>query len=173
MTTPSARDDITIRQVRADDLDRIADLEAICFPSSEAASRTSFAARIAAFPDCFLVAQEEQIVIGYVDGCLTDSETIRDEFFHDASHHNPHGRNLCVFGLAVAPESRGLGIGVLLLNHFIDLAKRTGRQGVILTCKAQLLEYYQKFRFINLGTSNSNHGGAQWFDMILRLNRNP
>jgi predicted GNAT family N-acyltransferase len=109
------------------------------------------------------------MAIGYVDGCATDSETIRDEFFHDTAHHNPHGRNLSVFGLAVIPELRGHGIGVTLLNQFIALAKSTGRESVILTCKEQLIQYYQSFGFLNLGISKSSHGGAQWFDMILRL----
>ena len=169
MSSPAKSAEIVIRAVRPEDLDRVAEIEALCFPATEAASRKSFAARIGAFPDCFLVAEQAGAVIGHVNGCATDSDTIRDEFFHDTAYHNPHGRNLSVFGLAVVPELRGRRIGAELLNHFLALAKDTGRKGVILTCKEHLVGYYQSFGFLNLGISESNHGSAQWFDMILRL----
>jgi ribosomal protein S18 acetylase RimI-like enzyme len=169
VTAFEKRNEFVIRGVRSDDLDRVAEIEAICFPPSEAASRSSFAGRIAAFPDCFLIGEREGLAVGYVNGCATDSETIRDEFFHDTAHHNPQGRNLSIFGLAVVPELRGLGVGATLMKRFIELARSTGREGVILTCKENLVAYYESFGFLNLGLSKSSHGGAQWFDMRLQL----
>ena len=42
-----------IRQVTMEDLDRVAQVEAVCFPAAEAAGRETFRARIERFPDSF------------------------------------------------------------------------------------------------------------------------
>ncbi len=160
---------IKIRTVQPDDLDHIAEIEAICFPPAEAASRQSFQARIAAFPESFLVAESAGSMIGFINGCATNSPVIYDAMFHHTQHHIPTGKHLAVFGLDVLPEYRQQGIAAQLMNAFIDLAKTTGRSQVILTCKAGLLDYYQTFGFTSSGVSGSTHGGSQWFDMTLVL----
>ncbi|WP_425060238.1 hypothetical protein SCACP_09100 [Sporomusa carbonis] len=161
--------EVTIRGVRPEDLDRIAEIEAICFPATEAAPREAFKERIAAFPESFLVAEADGIVIGFINGCVTNSPVIYDELFHSTQHHIPDGKNLTVFGLNVIPEYRRQGIAAQLMNHFIQLAKNTGRNSVILTCKDRLVHYYESFGYVNNGISKSTHGGAQWFDMTLTL----
>jgi ribosomal protein S18 acetylase RimI-like enzyme len=158
-----------IRAVHAEDLDRIAEIEAACFPAAEAATRESFKRRIATFPDCFFVAETSGKIIGFINGCITNSPVIYDEMFHDSRHHIPDGENLSVFGLDVLPEHRKQGIAAELMNHFIQVAKNGGRKKVILTCKYQLVSYYESFGYVNDGLSSSTHGGAQWFDMTLTL----
>ena len=49
----------TIRPVRPTDLAAVTEVEAICFPAAEAAAEESFKARIAAFPECFFVAEAD------------------------------------------------------------------------------------------------------------------
>ena len=98
--------EITLRAVQAEDLDRIAEIEAACFPAAEAATRESFEMRIATFPDCFFIAETAGRIIGFINGCATNSPVIYDEMFHDSSHHIPAGENLSVFGLDVLPEFR-------------------------------------------------------------------
>jgi ribosomal protein S18 acetylase RimI-like enzyme len=161
--------EVTIRGVRSEDLDRVAEIEAICFPVTEAATRKSIKERIAAFPDYFLVAETNGLLLGFINGCVTNSDIIYDELFHSTRHHTPTGSNLTVFGLDVIPEYRKQGVGALLMNQFIQIAKNTGRRSVILTCKDQLVHYYESFGYVNKGISRSNHGGAQWFDMTLVL----
>ena len=51
----------------------------------------------------------------------------------------------------------------------IEDAKNKGRKGLILTCKDRLIHYYAKFGYKNLGISESVHGGAVWYDMILEF----
>lgn len=161
--------EITIRGVRPEDLDRVAEIESVCFPATEAAQRESFRERIAAFPEYFLVAEADGILIGFINGCVTNSAVIYDELFHSTRHHIPDGKNLTVFGLDVIPEYRNRGIAAQLMNHFIQLAKDTGRKSVILTCKDRLVHYYESFGYVNNGISGSTHGGSQWFDMTLVL----
>ena len=43
-----------------------------------------------------------------------------------------------------------------------------GRDGLVLTCKDKLVNYYAKFGFVNEGKSeNSQHGGVSWNQMRL------
>ena len=160
---------IIIRGVRPEELDRVAAIEAACFPAAEAASPVAFKNRIAAYPECFLVAESGEKLIGFVNGCVTDSPVIYDELFHDTDQHRPQGANLAIFGLDVLPEYRRRGIAARLMREFIELARKTGRRSVILTCKERLVPYYESFGYVNLGVSESTHGGARWYDMTLTL----
>ncbi|BBB89971.1 MAG TPA: N-acetyltransferase [Methylomusa anaerophila] len=159
---------VTIRGVRLEDLDRVAEIEAVCFPAAEAAPRKSFKERITTFPEYFLVAETDDL-IGLINGCATNSPVIYDELFHNTSLHIPAGENLAVFGLDVIPAYRKQGIAAQLMHHFIQIAKNTGRKRVILTCKHELVHYYESFGYRNNGISGSTHGGSQWFDMTLVL----
>ncbi|MBQ2426705.1 MAG: GNAT family N-acetyltransferase [Lachnospiraceae bacterium] len=158
-----------IRPVEKTDLDAVTAVEAICFPAAEAATRESFEQRIAAFPECFFVAEYEGNIIGFINGCVTDERTIRDEMFEDSSLHNPNGCYQSIFGLDVIPEYQRQGIAAELMNHLIADAKDKGRKGLILTCKDRLIHYYAKFGYKNLGVSASVHGGAVWYDMLLEF----
>jgi putative heme iron utilization protein len=43
------------------------------------------------------------------------------------------------------------------------------KSSVILTCKDHLIKYYETFGYVNLGVSSSVHGGAKWYDMVLKI----
>ncbi len=164
--------DIIIRQVVPEDLDAVARVEAVCFPEAEAASRASFAQRIATFPESFFVAEWEGQIVGFINGCVTDSRIIHDEMFEDAKLHKPEGAYQSIFGLDVIPELRRRGLAAQLMRHMIAETKKRGKKGLILTCKDRLIAYYEKFGYRNLGISQSVHGGAVWYDMILEWKHN-
>ena len=161
--------DFIIRPVKTEDLDMVTEVEAICFPAAEAASRESFEQRIATFPECFFVAMHGEKMIGFINGCATDEMTIRDEMFADSSLHKTDGCYQSIFGLDVIPEYQRQGIAAELMNHLIENAREKGRKGLILTCKDRLIHYYAKFGYKNLGVSASVHGGAVWYDMLLEF----
>lgn len=158
-----------IRQVKPDDLEALVRLENICFPEAEAATRESFEYRIAAFPESFYVAVEEDEIIGIVNGCVTNQLTISDELFEPEGGHNPNGKNQAIFGLLVDPRYQKRGIAANLMNHFMDVARQAGREKMILTCKEHLIHYYEGFGYVNYGVSKSVHGGAVWYDMVADL----
>lgn len=162
---------LQIRGVTECDIDCVAAIEAECFPKAEAASRQALAARIHAYPECFLVAEANGKLIGFINGCATDSPVIYDELYSCTEFHRPNGKHLAIFGLDVVPDWRHQGVAAALLQAFIALAQDEGRQGVILTCKRHLVHYYETFGFVNQGVSQSTHGGAEWFDMIRDLNK--
>jgi len=160
---------LKIRNAYQADLDAISNLESICFPPEEAATIESFKRRINTFPESFFVAEFDSAIVGVVNGCLTNSPVILDEMFHDDKAHIINGKNQAIFGLLVHPEYQRKGIAGELLNHIISVSKDRGKKAVILTCKEKLIHYYSKFGFENIGISGSTHGGAVWYDMVLKL----
>src|SRR6056297_856425 len=158
---------LNIREVTLEDLEYVSYVENRCFPKAEAATKKSLEKRIKTFPDSFFVGEMEGKIIGFVNGCITDEKTIRDEMFSDSTLHKADGDYQTIFGLDVVPEYRRQGIAGKLMKHMIKVSKNRGQKGVILTCKDKLIDYYSKFGFENIGVSESTHGGATWYDMIL------
>lgn len=163
--------EVCIRKVKPEDLDAVTRVEAVCFPEAEAAPRESFRQRISTFSDSFFVAEKDGEIIGFINGCATDSRVIFDEMFADASHHREDGIYQSIFGLDVIPEYQHQGLASRLMKHLIEDAREKGRKGLTLTCKDRLIGFYERFGYKNLGLSQSVHGGAVWYDMILEFPR--
>jgi ribosomal protein S18 acetylase RimI-like enzyme len=160
---------IIIRQANINDLDSITEVEALCFPKAEAATRAAFENRINTFPESFFVAEDNKKIVGFVNGCIINGTVIYDELYADSKLHIPNGHYQTIFGLDVIPEYRNQGIAALLMTHMIKASKEAHRKGVILTCKERLIPFYKKLSFSNQGISKSTHGGAEWYDMILEF----
>ena len=154
-----------IRRATIDDLDRITEVEALCFPPAEAASKASFEGRLTVFPNHFWVSEVDNEIVGFVNGFVTDEEDLTDEMFADANMHDENGAWQMIFGVDTIPEYQRRGFAEQVLNKVIDVAREEGRKGLVLTCKEHMLHYYAKFGFINEGVSGSEHGGALWYQM--------
>jgi ribosomal protein S18 acetylase RimI-like enzyme len=159
--------DVIIRKVTIEDLDSVAKVEESCFPKAEAATRASIEQRIGTFPESFFVAEAERKIIGFVNGCVINGTVIYDKLFKDSTLHVAGGDYQTIFGLDVIPGCRNQGVAAQLMNYMIIASREAGRKGVILTCKDKLIHYYEKFGYVNTGISDSVHGGAVWYDMIL------
>ena len=161
-----------IRKVTPGDLEAVVFVESTCFPKEEAADRESFQLRIDTFPDSFFVAEQaDGTIIGFINGCVTNSAVLHDELYHTASLHEPMGDYQTVFGLDVMPDYRHQGIAAALMNHLIQVTKERHKKGLILTCKEHLIAYYEKFGYEHQGVSASTHGGAIWNDMRLTFKK--
>jgi ribosomal protein S18 acetylase RimI-like enzyme len=160
---------VTIRNGNIFDVDTVTQIEAVCFPKAEAATRKSFFHRLQTFPESFFIAEEDGKPIGFINGCVSNSFLIYDEMFEDTSYHNPYGAYQTIFGLDVIPEKRRCGIAGMLIEHMKANSRAKHKIGLILTCKEHLIHYYEKFGFRNIGVSGSTHGGAVWYDMVLNL----
>ena len=157
----------TIRQAEGKDINRMAQIEAICFPDAEAASLESFQKRFAAFAECFFVLEIDGVVVGHINGCIYSSPELSDALYSDTSLHCPKGAYQTVFGLAIDPQYQKRGYASALTKHFIEVCRADGRKGMVLTCKDYLVKFYQSLGFTHQGVSASNHGGARWNDMLL------
>lgn len=156
-----------IREATRVELEEIIIIESKCFPVEEAAKEEDIRKRFDAFKESFIVAVKDEKVVGFINGCVTDVPELPDELYHDTSLHNPDGAYQTVFGLDVLPKYQRSGIAAQLLNYFIKISKERGKNGMVLTCKDHLINYYKKFGFEHHGVSASSHGGAKWNDMIL------
>lgn len=157
---------MVIRTASIEDVEKIATVEAACFPKAEAAPKEQFAERVASYGNHFWLMFEGEKLIAFVDGFVTDEKDLRDEMYEDAGLHNENGAWQMIFGVNTLPEYRRRGLAGQLLEQAISDAKKQGRKGLVLTCKDTLLPYYAKFGFVNEGVSDySIHGNVVWNQM--------
>ena len=159
---------MTIRTATMDDLEAIASVEAECFPAAEAATREEFQGRLAHYADHFWLMFDEDKLIAFVDGLVTDEPDLTDEMYADASLHNESGMWQMIFGVNTIPAYRKHCCAGRLIRRAAEAAREQGRAGLVLTCKDELVPYYAKFGFVNEGiTEKSEHGGVEWNQMRL------
>lgn len=157
-----------IRTAVPSDLDALAAIEAACFPAAEAAGRDSISRRLEAYPNHFwLLETETGEIVSFINGLVTDEPILRDEMYENAALHNEAGAWQMIFGVDTLPRYRRRGLAAKLMGHVIAQAEAQGRKGCVLTCKENLIHYYEKFGYRNEGVSRSVHGGACWYDMRL------
>lgn len=159
---------MTVRYAEMTDLDAIAAVEAECFPAAEAATKDDFIERIRHYGNHFWLMFDEDKLIAFADGFVTDEADLTDEMYANASMHNESGAWQMIFGVNTLPEYRRRGYAGELIRCAIDDAKRQGRKGLVLTCKERLVSYYAKFGFADEGVSEkSTHGNVVWHQMRL------
>ena len=157
-----------IRTATENDLEQIASVEAECFPPAEAASKEEFAERLRSYGNHFWLMFDEDRLIAFVDGFVTDEPDLTDEMYAKAAMHNENGAWQMIFGVNTLPEYRRHGYAEKLIQYAIDDARRQGRKGLVLTCKDKLVHYYAKFGFVDEGVSDkSTHGNVVWHQMRL------
>jgi ribosomal protein S18 acetylase RimI-like enzyme len=155
------------REIRPDEAEQAAEIERICFPPNEACSRKMMLERVERAPEQFLVAVDKQTgkIAGLLNGLCTDENSFRDEFFTDASLHNPDGKNIMLLGLDVLPEYRRQGLARELMYGYLRRERDKGRRMVLLTCLDSKVKMYKKMGFHDMGLANSAWGGCQWHEM--------
>lgn len=157
-----------IRTATLNDLDALAAVEAECFPAAEAATKKDFENRLAYYADHFwLIFDENDKLIAFVDGMVTDQADLTDEMYEKGELHNENGAWQMIFGVNTIPSCRKKGYACELIKAAIEDARKQGRKGLVLTCKDKLIHYYAKFGFVNEGVSQSVHGNVVWYQMRL------
>jgi ribosomal protein S18 acetylase RimI-like enzyme len=161
--------EITIRYVLPEDLNGCFAVEISGFPPEEAATRETIKRRIERFPEGFLVAEVDGRIVGILNSAATNKDDISDEELKQLIGHDPAGKNMVVFALAVLPEYQKRGIAAQLMSRFVEQARQRKNENVLLMCKQHLIAYYEKRGFLHVGRSKSTHGGAEWHEMRLGL----
>lgn len=157
---------MNIRHATKHDISAISEVEAKCFPPSEAASEKAFTQRVESYGNHFWLMYENDKLIAFVDGFVTDESDLTDEMFADAAMHNENGAWQMIFGVNTLPEYRNNGYASELLRLAVDEAREQGRKGVVLTCKERLIPFYARLGFVDEGiTDKSTHGNAVWHQM--------
>ncbi len=162
-----------LRYISQEEAMEAVEIEQICFPPHEACSEKNMKARVEVAPMFFLVAIDRTSgkIAGFLNGLATDEISFRDEFFTDASLHNPDGDNIMILGLDVLPEYRKQGLAKELMFQYFKNEDERGRKNIFLTCLEEKVEMYEKMGYKSNGVANSAWGAEQWYEMIYKLNR--
>ena len=157
-----------IRYATIEDIKAITAVETECFPPAEAATEKEFIERVRYYGNHFWLMFEQEKLIAFVDGFVTDEPDLTDEMYENASMHNENGAWQMIFGVNTLPTYRKYGYAGKLIRRAIEDAKQQGRNGLVLTCKDKLVPYYAKFGFQDEGmTDKSTHGNVVWHQMRL------
>ncbi|MFP7300184.1 GNAT family N-acetyltransferase [Neobacillus niacini] len=160
---------LTIRNVTMKDLPELVIIEQICFPIEEAATEEAFRQRVQKIPDSFFVAEECGVIIGLVNGPVIETEFITDDLFDEIKENPAIGGHQTVLGVAVTPHFQTRGVATALLTHLENEALSKKRESITLTCKEELIPFYENLGYVNRGVSKSEHGGVTWYNMIKKL----
>lgn len=159
---------MNIRYATMADLDDIASVESECFPVLEAATKEEFEQRIKYYGNHFWLMFDDDKLIAFVDGFVTDEADLTDEMYENASMHDENGAWQMIFGVNTLPEYRRCGYAKELIKKAILDARKQNRKGLVLTCKESLVPYYSEFGFVDEGiTDKSTHGNVLWHQMRL------
>ena len=118
---------ITIGRATLSDLKEIVAIEESCLSSEEIVSYEFLEESIRKIADTFLVARDENQLIGYV---LGESQSLHHTWIEIRS-------------LAIHPDHRGQGLGTLLLANLKQVAVEGGYEYLRLTCPDDLLSYFE------------------------------
>lgn len=145
---------ITISQATLSDLDEMLAIEEANFSSEEAVSRQSLEECIRKSAGTFLVARDENQLVGYVLGALV-SET-----------HTQALLNLEIKRLAIHPDHRGQGLGTLLLASLKQAAVEEGVNCLRLTCPDDFLSYFEMNGFIEEEVPEAQYASSSEWNLI-------
>lgn len=133
--------------------------------------------RVEKAADSFMIAEvsgnvlavDHLTVAGFINGIATNDEKFRDDFFTDASLHNPAGKNVMLCGVDVLPAYRNQGLASLMMQAYKADAKKQGRENLLLTNLEEKVPFYKRMGYVDLGQADSTWGGEVWHEMKLVL----
>lgn len=166
---PALGGQFEFRNIRPEEWEQAARIEAVCFPPNEACTPDMMKRRTDKAPELFLVAVDKRTgkIAGFMNGLSTDEETLRDEFFMNAELYDPEGKNVMILGLDVLPEYRGRGLAREIMFRYQRRERDKGRKKLVLTCLESKVPMYEKMGFRDHGMSASVWGGEQWHEMSM------
>ena len=137
---------ITIRQVTLSDLDEILDIEKAKPSSEEAFSRQSLEECIRKSAGTFLVAGDENQLVGYI---LGETQSL-------------HPKWIAIKSLTIHPDHCGPGLGTLLIAALKQETVELDYQGIFLQSPDELLSYFEMNGFVEEVTESHYGSGSEW-----------
>ena len=139
---------ITIRQATLSDLEEMLAIEEANPSSEESLSRQSLEESIRKTAGIFLVAGDENQLVGYV---LGEAQSI-------------HPKWIEVKFLTIHPDHWGQGLGTLLLAALKQVTVELDYQGILLQSTDELLSYFEMNGFVEEEVTESQYdSGPCWY----------
>ncbi len=157
---------ISLRNVHAADLEQLLLIEEEGFSKEKAATREAMVERIHKIADTFIIAEKDGEIVGYINGPIINHPYITDDLFETIGVNPKTGGTQSILGIAVSKKVRNQGIARILIEKLGKLAAENRRQGITLTCKEELVSFYEKLGFVNHGLSDSKHGRISWYNLV-------
>lgn len=157
---------ISLRNVQAGDLEQLLAIEDEGFSKEEAATKEAMIERIYTIADTFIVAEKDGKILGYINGPIINQPYITDDLFKTIGENPKTGGYQSILGVAVSKNARKQGVARILIEKMEELAAENKRQGITLTCKEELISFYEKLGFVDHGLSESQHGGVSWYNLV-------
>ena len=145
---------ITIGRATLSDLEEIVAIEESCLSSEEIVSYEFLEESIRKIADTFLVARDENQLVGYVLGAEV-SET-----------HTQALLNLEIKRVVIHPDHRRQGLGTLLLASLKQAAVEEGVKCLRLTCSDDLLFYFEMNGFIEEEVPEALYASSSEWNLI-------
>ena len=139
---------ITIRQATLSDLEEMLAIEEANPSLEEVFSRQSLEESIRKTAGTFLVAGDENQLVGYV---LGEEQSI-------------HPKWIEIKSLTIHPDHWGQGLGTLLLAALKQVTVELNHQGILLQSPDELLSYFEMNGFVEEEVTDSHYcSGSEWY----------
>ena len=139
---------ITIRQATLSDLEEMLAIEEANPSLEEVFSRQSLEESIRKTAGTFLVAGDENQLLGYI---LGEAQSI-------------HPKWIEVKSLTIHPDHWGQGLGTLLLAALKQVTVELNHQGILLQSPDELLSYFEMNGFVEEEVTDSHYcSGSEWY----------
>ena len=145
---------ITIRQATLSDLEEMLAIEEANPSLEEALSRQSLEESIRKIAGTFLVAGDENQLVGYILGAELSGT------------HTQTSVSLEIKRLAIHSDHRRQGLGTLLLASLKQMAVEGGVKCLRLTCPDDLLSYFEMNDFVEEGVPENHYGSGSGWQLI-------
>lgn len=159
----------TFRTAVPADTDRCFAIETTAYEGDEAATHEKIATRIAQYPEGFLIMELDGEIIGFINsGCAFDV-VMSDEGFKELIGHDPAAPNVVIMSVVIDPAQQGKGYASLLMRTFVERMAGLGKRTIHLMCKDRHVPLYERFGYLYVKPSASDHGGMAWHEMVMEL----
>ena len=137
---------ITIRQTTLSDLDEMLAIEEANFSAEGAVSRQFLEESIRKSAGTFLVAGDENQLVGYI---LGEAQSL-------------HPKWIAIKSLTIHPDHCGQGLGTLLIAALKQETVELDYQGIFLQSPDELLSYFEMNGFVEEVTESHYGSGSEW-----------
>uniref|UniRef100_A0A7S3GF22 N-acetyltransferase domain-containing protein n=1 Tax=Palpitomonas bilix TaxID=652834 RepID=A0A7S3GF22_9EUKA len=149
------------------DVEQLHSLELEGFPLDEAATMEGIRMRIEKAGDFFWLGEKHGTTVGFVNGTLTVGDFLSHE---SMSSHNAAGETLCIHSVCIRKDLQRQGLGTALLSKYVEQIRANQQvKTVLLLCKPNLINFYERAGFYLVGPSDVVHGKDKWMEMKLAL----